>query len=383
MSGKKVYSLFLVTIAASMMSACSSSQKRPTETAPVVSGVQTEVVHMQSAPQLYQAAGVIHSANTAVLAAQVPGTVREIHVQPGDHVRRGQLLAVLDDRGAQAQAQGAAAGVSEATQGEAEVDQALKAATADREYAEATYNRYKVLLAKNSLSQQEFEGAEARYHSALANERSIEAKKQQIAARQQQARSQQDSAQTFLSYARIVSPLDGIVTAKSVDVGTVVMPGTPVLTVEETSHYRLEASLPEEYLSAAKIGATASITTEHGQFEGRVTEIVPAADATSHTFLVKIDLPPDCSCRSGEYGQAAFPVGQAQGLMVPSSAMVEHGELQGIFVITPEGTAEYRLVKTGKTLGSQVEILSGLGAGEKIAVSQIDQLRDGARVEAQ
>ena len=162
----------------------------------------------------------------------LPGTVRESHVQPGDHVRRGQLLAVLDDRGAQAQAQGAAAGVSEATQGEAEVDQALKAATADREYAEATYNRYKVLLAKNSLSQQEFEGAEARYHSALANERSIEAKKQQIAARQQQARSQQDSAQTFLSYARIISPLDGIVTAKSVDVGTVVMPGTPVLTVD-------------------------------------------------------------------------------------------------------------------------------------------------------
>jgi RND family efflux transporter MFP subunit len=304
-------------------------------------------------------------------------------VQAGDRVKRGQLLAVLDDRSAQAQAQGAEAGVNEAVQGEAEVDQALKAATADRQFAEATYNRYKVLLAKNSLSQQEFDGAEARYHSALANERSVEAKKQQVMARQQQAHSQQTSAQTFLSFSRIVSPLDGIVTAKSVDAGTVVMPGTPVLTVEETAHYRLEASLPEQYLSAAKVGDAVAVSTEHGQFEGRVAEVVPAADATSHTFLVKIDLPPDCSCRSGEYGQAAFPVGQAQGLMVPNSAMVEHGELQGIFVVTPEGTAEFRLVKTGRTLGSQVEILSGLGAGEKIAVSQIDQLRDGARVEAQ
>ena len=125
--------------------------------------------------------------------------------------------------------------MNEAIQGEAEVDQALKAATADRQFAEATFNRYKALLAKNSLSRQEFDGAEARYQAALANERSMEAKKQQVLARQQQARSQQDSAQTYLSYSRIVSPLDGIVTAKSVDAGTVVMPGTPVLTVEDTS----------------------------------------------------------------------------------------------------------------------------------------------------
>ena len=138
--------------------------------------------------------------------------------------------------------------------------------------------------------------------SALANERAMEAKKQQILARQQQARSQQDSAQTYLSYSRIVSPLDGIVTAKSVDAGTVVMPGTPLLTVEDTARYRLEASLPEEYLPHAKAGDNVSVSTEHGQFEGRVAEVVPAADVTSHTFLVKIDLPPDCNCRSGEYG---------------------------------------------------------------------------------
>ncbi len=209
---------------------------------------------MKSTPQLYQAVGAIHSANTAILAAQLAGTVREIRVQAGDHVKRGQLLAVLDDRGAQAQAQGAEAGVNEAVQGEAEVEQALKAATADRQFAEATFNRYKGLLAKNSLSRQEFDGAEARYQSALANERSMEAKKQQVMARQQQARSQQDSAQANLSYSRIVSPLDGIVTAKSVDAGTVVMPGTPVLTVEDTARYRLEASLPEEYLPSAKAG---------------------------------------------------------------------------------------------------------------------------------
>ncbi len=381
MFGKRICSLLLIIVAADILTACSSSEKRSAQPAPVVSGVQTETVHLESAPQLYQAVGSIHSANTAILAAQLAGTVREIHVQAGDHVKRGQLLAVLDDRGARAQVQGAEAGVTEAVEGEAEVEQALQAATADRKFAEATFNRYKELLAKNSLSRQEFDGAQARYQAALANERSLEAKKQQIIARQQQARSQQDSAQTVLSYSRIVAPLDGIVTAKSVDVGTVVMPGTPILTVEDTARYRLEASLPEEYLAHAQAGATISVSTEGGQFEGRIAEVVPAADVTSHTFLVKIDLPHDCHCRSGEYGQASFPIGESNQLAVPKSAVVEHGELQGLFVVAADGNVEYRLVKTGKTFGDRVEILSGLAAGEKVAISQIDRLRDGARVE--
>jgi len=349
----------------------------------VISGVQTETVCLESTPLLYRAVGAVHSANSAILAAQLAGTVREIRVKPGDHVRRGQLLAVLDDRSARAQVQGAEAGVSEATHGEAEADEALKAATADRQYAEVTFNRYKILLAKNSLSRQEYDGAEARYQAALANERAVAAKKQQILARQQQARSQQDSAKTLLSYSRVVSPLDGIVTAKSVDAGTVVMPGVPLLTVEDTGSYRLEVSLPEEYLRQAKLGEAVSVSTAEGRFEGHVAEIVPAADVTSHTFLMKIELPPDRNCRSGEYGEAGIPIGEAKSLAVPSAAVVEHGELQGVFVVGAEGSVEYRLVKTGKLYGDRVEILSGLAAGEKVAVSQIDRLRDGARVEGQ
>ena len=334
MHRKRICSVLIIATAAGFLAACSSNEKRPAEPGPVVSGVQTEIVHLESAPQLYQAVGAIRSANTAILAAQLAGTVREIRVQAGRPRASAANFSPCSTTAApQAQVQGAEAGVNEAIQGEAEVDQALKAATADRQFAEATFNRYKALLAKNSLSRQEFDGAEARYQSALANERAMEAKKQQILARQQQARSQQDSAQTYLSYSRIVSPLDGIVTAKSVDAGTVVMPGTPVLTVEDTARYRLEASLPEEYLPSAKAGDSVSVSTEHGQFEGRVAEVVPAADVTSHTFLVKIDLPPDCNCRSGEYGQASFPIGEAKRLAVPSSAVVDHGELQGVFVV--------------------------------------------------
>lgn len=378
---KKIITRLLIVTAAGLLAACRPGEKREAPSGPIVSGVQTETVQWQSAPMLYQAVGTVRSAHTAILAAQLAGTVREIHIKAGDAVRRGQLLAVLDDRGARAQVQGAEAGVSEARQGEAEVEQALKAATAERQFAEATFNRYKTLLAKNSLSRQEYDGAEARYQAALANEGALEAKKQQVLARQQQARSQQDSAQTYLSYSRIVSPLDGIVTAKSVDEGTVVMPGTPVLTVEDTARYRLEVSLPEEYLASAKAGESVPVDTDRGQFTGHISEVVPAADAASHTFTVKIDLPGDCPCRSGEYGHAGFSIGESKSLAVPGSAVVEHGELQGVYVVAADGRVEFRLVKTGRASGNRVEILSGLATGEKVAVSQIEQLRDGARVE--
>ena len=100
MHGNANYFLWIVVIAAGLLSACSSSEKRPPEMPPRVAGVQTEVVQLAPARLVYQAAGTVRASNTAMLAAQLAGTVREIRVKAGDHVRRGQLLAVLDDRAA-------------------------------------------------------------------------------------------------------------------------------------------------------------------------------------------------------------------------------------------------------------------------------------------
>lgn len=345
----------------------------------MVAGVKVETVQFQETPEVYEAVGTIRSATSSVLAAQISGTVREVRVKAGDRVRQGQLLALLDDRSPRAQLGAAEAGVEESAQGMVEVEQALQAAAADRAFAEATYHRYQDLLAKNSVSHQEFDGAEARYKAAVAQEAALAAKKKQMQAREQQAKSQQESAQALFSYSRIVSPINGLVTAKSVDAGTVVMPGTPILTVEDTAHYRLEANLPEQFLT--RVGRTVTVATDHDDFEGRVVEIVPAADATSRTFVVKVELPGNCGCRSGEYGKAAFPVGEQRRLTVPRSSLVERGQLEGVFVVNAQGAVEYRLVKTGKNLGDRVEVLSGLAEGERVATSQTDALSDGARVE--
>ena len=378
---KTTVRILSVIAASGLLSSCGSSEKAQEVTSVPVRGVQFETVRLQAVPELYEASGTVRSATSSVLSAQISGTVLEMRVKAGDRVKRGQLLAVLDDRSPRAQLGAAQAGVEEASQGLAEVDQALQAAAADRQFAEATYRRYQGLLEKNSVSRQEFEGAEARYKAALANERGVQSKKKQIEARGQQARSQQESAQTQFSYSRLTSPIDGVVTAKSVDAGTVVMPGTPLLTVEDTTRYRLEASLPEQHLPKVSMGMLVSIKTEHVSLDGRVVEIVPLADVGSRTFLVKVELPRDCNCRSGEYGTASFPIGEEKRLTVSRAAVIERGELEGIFVVNAQGAAEYRLVKTGKDLGERVEIVSGLAENERVATTQLDKLRDGARVE--
>ncbi|HUI41132.1 MAG TPA: efflux RND transporter periplasmic adaptor subunit [Terriglobia bacterium] len=365
-----------------LWSGCGSKPGNPQAAPATVTGVTIETVHLQNLPVEYSAVGTIRSATSSVLGAQIGGTVREIRVKPGDRVRRGEVLAELDDRTPRAQLASADAGVDASKAGEEEGANALQAATAQRKLAEVTYHRYQELLGKNSVTRQEFDGAEAAYKSAVANEAAAAARKQQMQAESRAAQSQRESAQTMFSYSRIVSPIDGVVTAKLVDAGTLVIPGTPLFTVEDPAHYRLEASVPEDLLPKIQAGQQVQVTTGQGQFPGRVVEVVPAADPGSRTFVVKVALPAACACRSGEYGTAAFATGELKALAVPRSAVIERGQLEGVYVVDSRSLAEYRLVKTGKILGDRVEILSGLSDGEQIATSQPDRLSDGVRVEA-
>ena len=381
MKTRNVLQVMLALMAAAFLAACGAKTQTKEPAPATVSGVAIETVHTQSGPEYYEAVGTVKPETSSVLGAEISGTVRKIWVKPGDRVRRGQLLAVIDARTQQAQLEAASAGVEESVQGLAEVRQAIRAAAAERKFAEATFQRYKALLAKKSVSQQEYDNAETRYLGAAANEKATEARLKQMEARQRQAQAQHSSAAAVLSYSRIVAPIDGVVAAKSVDEGTVVMPGTPLLTVEDTGHFRLDANVPANFLGLIHIGESVPVTMGAEQAEGRVIEVVPAADPSTRTFIAKVELPTNCHCQSGQYGSASFAVGSTTRLLVPGAALVQRGELEGLFVINPDGMAYYRLVKTGKTFGNQVEILSGLDDGERVAVSKIDQLSDGVRVQ--
>jgi len=187
----------------------------------------------------------------------------------------------------------------------------------------------------------------------------------------------------MLGYTKITAPFAGVVTRKRADVGDLATPGKPLLDMEDARSLRLEADVPEAVIGNLKLGdkLPVSISAVESEFEGVVGEISPAADPNSRTILVKLDLPDAQNLRAGQFGRVAMPVGESTALRIPASAIVHHGQMEIVFVVK-DSSAQLRLVKTGKRIGDEVELVSGVEAGEKIVVEDAAGLVDGQPVEA-
>src|SRR5258708_4117516 len=153
---------------------------------------------------------------------------------------------------------------------------------------------------------------------------------------QAQAQAALSQARTSLDYARVRAPFDGVVTEKKADSGALASPGMPIFTIEDVHRYRLEASVNEGDLryvrSGEQVPGVIDSLGDEG-VKGKVVQIVPAADPGSRAFLVKIELPADKQLRSGLFGRAEFSRGERQALLIPLTAVVERGQLQGVFVL--------------------------------------------------
>ena len=143
-------------------------------------------------------------------------------------------------------------------------------------------------------------------------------------------------------------------TEKKADSGTLASPGMPIFTVEDARRYRLEATVNENDLRYVRSGEQVSVVIDalgNAGLKGKVVQIVPAADAASRSFLVKIDLPADTRLRSGLFGRARFSRGERQALLIPRSAVVERGQLQGFTCWTKTRLPSLRYITLGKPPG--------------------------------
>jgi multidrug efflux pump subunit AcrA (membrane-fusion protein) len=120
-----------------------------------------------------------------------------------------------------------------------------------------------------------------------------------------------------------------------------------------------------------------------GELKGKVVEIVPAADSASRSFLVKVEVPPDPALRSGLFGRAQFSRGERSSLLIPRTAVVERGQLQGIYVLDQNKIASLRYITLGKSSGAQVEVLAGLQAGERLIADPGGREFSGKKIESQ
>jgi RND family efflux transporter MFP subunit len=308
--------------------------------------------------------------------------VREVRVAAGDRVREGQLLVALDSRDLDAGYRQAEAAQAEARSAVPEADNAIASAQASLNLAQATHKRMKELLDKDSISNQEFDESSARLKLAQAGYAMALARRAQLDSRIAQAGQAVASAEVMRSYAQIAAPFAGMVTAKSVEPGILAAPGAPLLTIEREGAYRLEAVVEESKLVLIRTGQPVAVALDGigRSLEGRVSEIVPAIDAASRSFTVKIDLPAIAQLRSGLFGRARFALGTRQVLAVPAAAVTERGQLASVFV-AGEGRARSRFVTLGQRAQDSIEILSGISPGERVVFPAPPGLADGAPVE--
>jgi len=361
----------LLLLALATLVGCSSDRETASAVPETVSNVPVLSVQPANVPDLVEAVGTLRAAQTSQLAGQMMANIVEIRVHEGDRIQRGQVLAVLDE------AQPRAA-LDRATAADLASQQGITAADSDLALAESTFKRYQTLYEKKSVSPQEFDEVKARYQAA-------EARRDMARAGQTQAKAAVQQAHTALGYTRILAPFDGLVTEKKADVGALVSPGMTIFTVEDLHHYRLEATVNETDLKYVRMGQQVPVIIDavgDREFKGRVVEIVPTADAASRSFLVKIEIPSDPALRSGLFGRAQFSRGERSSLLIPRTAVVERGQLQGIYVLDQNKIASLRYITLGKPSGAQVEVLAGLQAGERLIADPGDREFSGKKIES-
>jgi len=304
--------------------------------------VRTDVVQSRKRVATEEVVGTVRAKLRSVIEAKVSGRIEQLLVAPGQQVKAGEQLVVIDAR---------------------EVQARFDQAAALRQQAEADLKRLSSLYAQKIVSQAEFDNAQARARVAVAG----------VA-----------EAETMLGYTKVIAPFAGVITRKHADVGDLATPGKPLLELEDSTALRLEADVPEAVVGKLNLGDNlpVRISALEQELAGKVSEIAPAADPSSRTFLVKLDLPGNHNLRAGQFGRVAMPIGETTTLRVPTSAVVQRGQMEIVFVVS-DGKALLRLVKTGKRIGSEVELVSGIDAGEKVVIENAPGLVDGQRLTIQ
>jgi RND family efflux transporter MFP subunit len=367
---KRLVSASLISLLALLAAGCHDAQPAQTA-APASVSAHVVDVRQEQAPVNLNATGTVHARDTAVISAQVMGRIEQVLVREGDAVRAGQTLAVLDSAALRA-------GADQAQAAALAAQNQQTAAESGASLAASTLARYKQLEAEKSVSPQEMDEVTRRSEAAAA----------QLAAARAQAdaaRAQASGARTMLAYAHIVAPFAGIVTSRMADPGTMAAPGVPLLQIDRSGPLQLQTTVDESAFSAVRNGMKVPVTISGigAPLTGVVAEIVPAADPASHSFTVKIDLPATAQLHAGMYGSASFSSGMHQAVLAPSSAIVQRGSLAYAYALDKQGIAQLRYVTLGPVHGNQVEILSGLAAGERVVDTPADRDLAGRRIEVQ
>jgi RND family efflux transporter MFP subunit len=302
-----------------------SYAEAPKAEAPVSVSVVT--MEPRTIDSVVTAAGALSSRNSSMLSSKVMGRVVELSVQEGDHVAAGNLLMKIESGEIAAQAIQAQAGYNN---------------------ARLQYDRIKSLYDAQASTRMEMEQATLGLENAQAG---------------------LQAAKAMAGYTIIAAPISGQIVEKRINLGEMALPGQPLIKIEDNRNLRLEVTVREQDILSIQPGKPVKVRIDAmpgTEISGAVSQVVQASDVRTHSFIVKIDIPPHKGLITGMYGKAFFSVGTREAILVPKSAIVEMSGISGVYLVSAENGAIFQMIQTGDEHGNLVEATTGLKKGDRV-----------------
>jgi RND family efflux transporter MFP subunit len=336
------------------LAACSGDHQKQPATAQAGVPATVMTIAADTIPELYLTAGTVVAKNKVDVTSRVMGYIRSIRVREGQAVNKGELLVRIDASDVRAHLHEAEANLAQA-----------KART---EEAKADYDRFSALRAQQAVTEREYQQIALKYQVA---EKGLRAARAGLA----QARAQ-------VQYVDITAPISGVVIAKHRDNGDMANPGDPILAIEDPTHLELRTYVKEQQINHIHLGdeVMASVQALNATIQGRITQIVPAGDATTHSYLVKATLAAIPGLKSGMFAGVRFAVGTTRGIMIPRTAVISPSDIPGVYMVAQDNSVHFRMIRTGRNWDGKVEVLSGLVPGERIVIATETPLHSGEHI---
>ena len=344
-----VMALALVTAGCSEDKSASQPQvMRRTVAAQVTTIQPAEVALYRVTP------GAVVAQESVQIASRLMGYIRDIAVAEGQPVKAGQRLFTIDPL----DIQGA---VEQANLGLRQAEDAMKDAKTD-------FDRFEALYKDDVVSRQNFEKMKLNYEIA--------------ASRAAQARAGLVTARGQLRYAVVTSPINGVVTRKLANQGDIAAPGHPVMMVENPARMQVQTAVSEDIFRTLRTGDAIRVEVDGltQPVTAKVARLTPAADPMTHSYSVKLDVSAP-GLKSGAFARVLFPAGKHTLLAAPQTAVLDRAGITGVFVVDAQGNAQFRMIRSGKIEAGQVEVLSGLNPGERVASGNAQALQNGDHIQ--
>jgi RND family efflux transporter MFP subunit len=339
-------------------------------------------VYPSQALTLLNASGYVVAQRKSAVASKVTGRLISIAVEEGAVVKKGEIIAKLENEDLSAAQKQASANLETSRAG-------LESAKAELYDAKTNLQRQKELLAKDYISRLEYDSAEARYKKAAAAVTSAEASVRSFAAAL-------SGTEVALGYTFLRAPFDAVVLTKDADVGDIVTPigaaasaKAAVVTIADMDSLLVEADVSESNLKQVKSGGPCEIQLDafpELRLRGEVHMIVPTADRAKASVMVKVKfldkdkrVLPEMSAKVAFLERDLKPEELKPRIAVTSSSIITRGNQKYVFLIK-DNTAIETLVTTGEQLGEMTEVIEGVRPGDKIILRPQEKIKNKTRV---